>query len=658
MPDDINDLEKKFKEAGIEPYQEEALSPQSKTPLQYSFEREGISPFDDPYSKASSAVRGFFETPAESQAVTVPERMAIQNIIHDRPDLQEKYLKEKGYETQRDVHGRVWARKLGQDWGVVDPAGFDIQDVTDVLGETIEMVAGGLGTAAAGPLGMAAAGTAAGAGVEAARQGLGVALGMRPEVEPEKIAESGFYGGLGGLGGGVLAKTAGRATKPFTPELKSAEEIAGIKEAAESMGTKPIASQLFKDPAIARREQILTQAGGTLGGMRTRAKVDAAAKNADEELKALFQDALDLKPGEVAARVHTEVSDNLRPQLAFAEEIYERYTDVMPEIPVNMLELEDTLGLMMEDQIGSEAAEKAIRTQAQYLKKITNLKQLNNYRKTIRDKAENMLTIDPGERHVLRQIYKNANNIRRNTLKQYASTLPGGEEMVKELAEADAAYAETARRVRTSVLAPKAKTKLSPGAAVDQAFEGNPIAAMNRMFQAGNYKRLKRVQQDFPEAFDVFRRAKLGEMEARASKDALMSPQAVIRIFEKMGDVEKDLILGKYAKQKIEFMKTYYDSFHRIYNPSGTAGSIRQAQMWNPWHQLSRIGDSLFLKAMTNPAIRNKLLRNIFGGGTAYEVTKQPFEEVDAYSGAKAGAQDIMRKIGEYIKNNPYIMGR
>lgn len=179
------------------------------------------------------------EKVVDVQKITRGERAALKNLISNSPELQEEYLKRRGYELKTVdgelPSGELKVRKPGEvEWGVVDPAGFDLQDVTDVAGDVIEglLVAAGVGagTAAGGVPGAVAGGVAASTAAEAGRQSLAQLLGV---VQPGKgdLSELGAAGAKGAISG--LLPSAVAKTFPSKAALGSKltalqEELSGL----------------------------------------------------------------------------------------------------------------------------------------------------------------------------------------------------------------------------------------------------------------------------------------------------------------------------------------------------------------------------------------------------------------------------------------------
>ncbi|HZX13715.1 MAG TPA: hypothetical protein VFF49_04870 [Thermodesulfobacteriota bacterium] len=150
-----------------------------------------------------------------------------------KPEVALEWLKktQPNLEWKKDDSGEIVAKTPQETtWRKLDPKGFDIQDITDVIGSDVPggitqglaTAAGALGGGLPGAMGASAL---SGAGVETLRQALGQSMGFGG-MAPEEI---GVSAGLGAIlptvfGGGLGVKEAIKAaTKPGAS--KTAEEL-------------------------------------------------------------------------------------------------------------------------------------------------------------------------------------------------------------------------------------------------------------------------------------------------------------------------------------------------------------------------------------------------------------------------------------------------
>lgn len=131
-----------------------------------------------------------------------------------RPESSAKYLKEQMPNFDARLEYKKVGDKISPTGNVVlvdkkdpnkqyrlDPQGFDVQDLSDILGDTAIGIIQGAATAGAAlvsgpaalPVAMATSG-ASGAALEAGRQGIGKSFGVSEEMHPEDIVASGLIG--------------------------------------------------------------------------------------------------------------------------------------------------------------------------------------------------------------------------------------------------------------------------------------------------------------------------------------------------------------------------------------------------------------------------------------------------------------------------------
>lgn len=217
--------------------------------------------------------------PAEEKRGILPsERLVIKNLIDENPALQKRYLDEKGYET-RIVNNRVEARRADDPtFKVVDPEGLDWSDlaleVGDVSFDVLKGMAEGAGLgikavgAALAPL-SAGASIAATGGIsailggatEAARQGIGIAAGVRDKPDYKLIGQEAVIGGTVGSGlkaaGIGLQKWGKSAADAIAAKVGFRPEAAEIKKAYEVVGGKPTPAQLVSDKTVRELEDAI-----------------------------------------------------------------------------------------------------------------------------------------------------------------------------------------------------------------------------------------------------------------------------------------------------------------------------------------------------------------------------------------------------------------
>jgi hypothetical protein len=225
------------------------------------------------------------EKVVQEQRVDFLTRAGLKNLIGDSPKLQAEYLNKKGFQTRLE-DGQLQVKKSGdKDWGVVDPEGFDMQDVTDLVGDVAEMALTGLGALAGatlGPVGAVAGGAAATGAAETARQAAAKATGLREEFDPSQVAKSAALGAAIPAGLGL----AGAAAKGMA---KFGKQAAGK---TLEIGTRQISKmgpEKFREIGqMARKEGLVDIFRGVEGSLKkAQAKVAEIGKNLEAGYKKL-----------------------------------------------------------------------------------------------------------------------------------------------------------------------------------------------------------------------------------------------------------------------------------------------------------------------------------------------------------------------------------
>ncbi len=174
----------------------------------------------------------------QEQAVSGLTRAGLKNLIDESPELQLQYLERKGWDA-RERGGQIQVKRPGdKEWRVVDPKGFDLQDVTDHIADVLQGAAMVAGISTGGILGGAGAGTLS----EAARQGVGKLAGFREEMDTGAIGVAGALGAAGGASRGAVAagqKASQAVAKKLAVPAKALRKIAAkIDEVVPNLGTR------------------------------------------------------------------------------------------------------------------------------------------------------------------------------------------------------------------------------------------------------------------------------------------------------------------------------------------------------------------------------------------------------------------------------------
>lgn len=164
------------------------------------------------------------------------------------PAVGARYLRAKGLQVEeRGGFNYSIKRPEEAEWRVLDPEGFDLQDILDVSGDVLSL-GGMIGGGVAGAPGVVtgAAGAAGGAaGAQGVRSAIGQLGGLTPTSEEVvgDIGEEAVMGAGAELGGRVVGKIAGKvagklrkAPEPPPPVGKPGVGPTGMREAIERLG--------------------------------------------------------------------------------------------------------------------------------------------------------------------------------------------------------------------------------------------------------------------------------------------------------------------------------------------------------------------------------------------------------------------------------------
>lgn len=198
---------------------------------------------------------------SEEQGVSSKERFVVKNLTSN-PEAAKGYLKSLGYEVRPYGSGFNFAvRKPGDPaWKVVDPKGLDAEDIYDLVGDVASGFLVGGATLSGLGWGSLATGAAAGAGVEALREGLGSLAGVPDNFSGSQIALQGAAGAAGpalGLTGRALEKSASpavAATGRFIRTLGA--KAAGVKDTPNLSGEEAVSLRAAAGRASSKVESL------------------------------------------------------------------------------------------------------------------------------------------------------------------------------------------------------------------------------------------------------------------------------------------------------------------------------------------------------------------------------------------------------------------
>jgi hypothetical protein len=207
--------------------------------LRQQFEGEGQAPMEDQPSEQIIQ--------EQHPDISFGQRFVAKNLANS-PESQIAYLKSKNPNLEvSSMQGQVVVRNKGEPWKVLDPSGFDAQDITDVgydigagVGTGAATAAGGLAGAPLGPGALVTAGgagAAAAGGLEGLRQKLGQYMGVPQEVDYGQVKTQAAFGAASPLVFGTGAGAGQIAAKALASKLP-AEAIKQSQRGLVSKGVE------------------------------------------------------------------------------------------------------------------------------------------------------------------------------------------------------------------------------------------------------------------------------------------------------------------------------------------------------------------------------------------------------------------------------------
>ena len=498
-----------------------------------------------------------------------------------------------------------------------------VQDFTDVSRELVEAGAVMIGTGAkalgslGGPAGAAAGSAISGGitgGVEAARQGVGSALGVA-EIDPSKVgrkfvegaavpaifegAKAGFK--LGAKGVGLIPRLFGVAKKPGAK---------ATEEAAEQLGAKATPGQLFGSPTVQKLEETLVKGGSTrIGGILSRlpkqveANKKVVAEAADDLVSSRsFAEAFEAGT-KAEAKLLAEVNKKLKP----AEAIYNKYETLFKDIKPDTSKLKKLLGDLADEFKFDNEALSVVKAQAKKLSGVKNLSELKKFRtstgKLLRGKEET---------RAAKMIYDAATEARNDTLLKAASEAGGevAEQAAKDIAAADAIYRQGAKAVEKAFIPRGGISRLTPKRQAGEFFKKTKeIDSIKKILQTNDPKKIASVKKEFPETFEFLRQNQIENIAKQAEVKGEVNPARLVKILRKMPESSRQLLFGRDQEKKFQALKTYLDSIPGPFNTSNTANMLEfTAADLNPITQANSFTKYLFLEILANTQLGQTII--------------------------------------------------
>lgn len=500
------------------------------------------------------------------------DRFVVKNLIDRDPDLQDKYLRKKGYQTRFTEDGKGLEVKLpGEaEFKPVDPEGFDRFDLFDVIGDALEGVVTGVATGAkalglvgapvtggASLAATSALGGASTAGFEAAKQTVAKAIGAREEYDPSRIAQAGLIGAtipvVFKAGGYVLRKTGegfNYVAKKVFPKKINADEI---EAAVEALGSKATPGQVSASPAVQRAEEQLANKKFLLPGIGrgVRKRVQDVQKAVDDSSKSLVENNATRASLELGESAKKKIIDTVNERLKPAEDIYQRlegvynYLDEKELVKIDTTKLKESVNALI-DNTFDDATESALKKAAGKIDRLSSLNDVTKLRSNILKSARN--TINPEQKQALNELAQGLNQLRSDTLKKQFP------EALDAIQQADRIWAEVAQDIQQIFFKPGQQLKGSVKGSIKSKLESIPgEQAVRKLFQSGNFRQIEKFKEKFPDAFEQLRQGAVDDIISRSlTQDSKLSVGSLVKKLRLLPEESQNLIFGPEKKKIIE----------------------------------------------------------------------------------------------------------
>lgn len=551
----------------------------------------------------------------QRQGVSFSDRLKLKNLIDEDAKLQQEYLRKKGFESRFGSDNQLQVRKPGDaKWSVVDPKGFDIGDLADHFTDLIEAGASGFASGAkiVGAIGAPSTGgasLAAGAGlgglatggVETGKQLVAKQMGLREDVNVPRIATKAALGAAIPLGFEAARRGLGKAIgKNLTGIRPDAEEI---KAAAKEIGAKATPGMLAEGKTLSQVEDVLVRRRGGIGGSVIRGQTDRNIKAVEETANTLVAGRSGVSGTEsgstFAEQVKKSVADTLRP----AEDIYSKVEKTLKDTAAVSLDgIKSTIATLKEEHKFStealkflsrlesrlptaktvdtgvlDASGKAITKEVPAVMSLADLKKL---RTAINDEVSGQAP--KNIRRAANQAYEAVTHARHDSLVRAAqeSADPAVQGLKGSLDEADAIYKRAAQQVETALLPRGASIKKGVAREAKERV-GNVVESkrVDKFLPAQDPVRAAALKSLSPEGFDTLARQRIEGIAQKATSRAIggegkILPSTLVREIDKLEPAVAKEIFGDNAMLKKQALQKFLSNMPARLNPSGTSDAI------------------------------------------------------------------------------------
>jgi hypothetical protein len=480
-------------------------------------------------------------------------------------------------------------------------------------------VAGGMIGAPLGPYGvMGGAGVGAGIG-KSAENFIEGALGdekTRGEIYGEPLKE-GTYSALGegiapvamsGLikGGKYLGKGgrwlmeglvpgAEEAMKSRFSEMKKAGSEA-LQEASSRLGINKLPEGMLTDNRTRQMMESSVSKSPTIPGHMIRENYRNIYDKLDDGAEAVFhgeQMGINDAGDAAKASLQSTITQKVQP----AVDIYEELASHTPHIAVDSKitgRIVNNIQKMKAFKFASNSAHGKVKILADDISKLTTLDELRQLKSDVGESVRDAFAKNEGQMgHSLNQVYRKLvkaeqSAITRASLQASKNMKAGNQvakKMISDIKVANKIYRGVSESVGQLAHEMGMKGVRSHGDFLNRLSSMSDEKVAETFWKSKNFKGMQFFSQEYPEAFEYIRKAKMGDIYNRSVVGEEVSTKALIRnaFSPQMTPESRRLLFGDEGVQVLEDMRKIHSNFGPDINPSGTQRGI-EYETFNPFN--------------------------------------------------------------------------
>lgn len=583
-----------------------------------------------------ATVRPSEEVPTQQGAAKM-DRIVIKNILSSEPSMQQEYLARKGFQTRMTPQGIEYKKEGELRFQPLDPKGLDWMDVSDVMIDAIQGGIEGFATAGkvttaptlAGPVLIGGISGATASGIEAFKQGVQKALGLRQGMDTGKIASEGLTSGIMQMGLSGIGKALGWAGKEAgiagARDAALKPNVAEIDAAAKEIGAIATPGRRSASLEVQKAEDALVRSPGYLGlnkvkkqaeqnlaaedktakeiaaiagvtpdsartnqfqaGQAAKEKIGAKIKKKIDDASTIFNDIetkLDRGALKVDLSSFTSTIDKLKDDYGFDQKTMGWLTSIEEQAKgvVSVGDLKK-----FKTAIGNELArnkqDPAMRRSAAALLGELESAKGQAFNNAI-DKELTKLGWKPGmtpDQMTDKQFQKGADKI------AYFTGLK------KDLEDASKLWREANEELAGVLKRPGEDIKGGANYNLQKLMKSQPEKVLKKVLATGDTQKIVWLADKFPEAVDAAYLAKISQVQEKIQKQVYgkygetstansIFATRFINAMNNLPEADRALILGVDAKKKFEALKTFVNSKNPLANNSGTAYTMALQSAW------------------------------------------------------------------------------